>query len=128
MKSICKPFIFSLLFFSLVKNPVYANDDLSTALFRMGELHFERLDTESFPSKTISAVFQDKAGFIWFGTQEGLMKFDGYDYTLFRKDQNNKNSLTANYVDTIWQAPNNNIWLGHTVMAFQFLMLKKRSS
>ncbi|ASD68481.1 two-component regulator propeller domain-containing protein [Pseudoalteromonas piscicida] len=112
MKSICKPFIFSLLFFSLVKNPVYANDDLSTALFRMGELHFERLDTESFPSKTISAVFQDKAGFIWFGTQEGLMKFDGYDYTLFRKDQNNKNSLTANYVDTIWQAPNNNIWLG----------------
>src|SRR5579859_3576400 len=43
-----------------------------------------------------SAIVQDKAGFVWIGTQDGLARWDGYRVRLFRHDSKDPGSLPAN--------------------------------
>jgi ligand-binding sensor domain-containing protein/serine phosphatase RsbU (regulator of sigma subunit) len=57
---------------------------------------------------TVNSVFQDKSGFIWFGTSEGLVKFDGIDYEYY----NTENGLPNNAVTAIAQDQFNKIWIG----------------
>jgi len=62
------------------------------------------------PSSLTSAVIQDKNGFIWIGTQEGLCRYDGYRTTVF-KNQNNPNSICSNNISALL-LDGNFIWIG----------------
>jgi len=59
----------------------------------------------------VTGIVQDKNGFIWFGTQEGLNRFDGYDFKIYRKDLKNKNSLRSNYISSMALDNQGNIWI-----------------
>jgi signal transduction histidine kinase/DNA-binding response OmpR family regulator/ligand-binding sensor domain-containing protein len=60
-----------------------------------------------------SAIFQDKQGFIWVGTEYGLNRYDGYDFKLFTKE---KNGLYNNsYIYQIAKGKQDNLWLFYKV-------------
>ena len=56
-------------------------------LAQKNNLKFERISLEQGLSQnTIYGILQDRQGFMWFGTQDGLNKFDGYDFKVYKHD------------------------------------------
>ena len=61
----------------------------------------------------VRCIYQDSYGFIWFGTGgNGLDKYDGYNFTLYRNNPRIKTSLSNNSVTTIFEDHNQNLWIG----------------
>jgi signal transduction histidine kinase/ligand-binding sensor domain-containing protein/ActR/RegA family two-component response regulator len=61
---------------------------------------------------TIQAIFKDSYGFMWFGTQDGLNKFDGYQIQVYKHGDKNSNTLPGNNITAIAEDANQNIWAG----------------
>lgn len=62
--------------------------------------HFEHLGVEQgLSQESVFAILQDHQGFLWFGTQAGLNRFDGYRVTVYKSDPKVDNSLAGNWVD-----------------------------
>ncbi|MGI2336491.1 MAG: sensor histidine kinase [Dehalogenimonas sp.] len=61
---------------------------------------------------SILSIIQDKTGFLWFGTTDGLVRYDGVRTTEFRHDPSNEHSLSNDYVFSIAQDDQGDIWLG----------------
>ncbi len=59
-----------------------------------------------------SSIIQDKAGFMWIGTKDGLNKYDGYHFTIYRYQQGDPYSLPDNYVTALAEDENENLWVG----------------
>jgi len=59
----------------------------------------------------ISDIAQDNAGFMWFGTRDGLNRWDGYSMEVYKNDPDNPNSITSNIIDKIVVDPNDNLWI-----------------
>ena len=55
---------------------------------------------------------QDKFGFMWFGTQDGLNRYDGYKFKVFTNESGNKNSLSNNYIWSIHEDKDGIMWIG----------------
>ena len=76
-------------------------------------LKFEHLSLEEGLSQsTVYAIWQDSQGFMWFGTQDGLNKYDGYQFTVYRHDPNDANSLSHNEIFAIYQDSRGTLWIG----------------
>ncbi len=60
----------------------------------------------------IFSMHQDSFGYMWFGTWAGLIRFDGYEYNLFKPNPDNPSSLSNNCVTAIYQDQNMNLWIG----------------
>jgi signal transduction histidine kinase/ligand-binding sensor domain-containing protein/CheY-like chemotaxis protein len=65
---------------------------------------------ENLPQITVESIIQDNDGYLWLGTQEGLVRFDGVNFTVF--DKRNVNQLLHNWVRTLYQDQNANLWIG----------------
>ena len=61
-------------------------------------------DADTIDDQIITALAQDRRGFLWIGTQDGLIRYDGYRYRKFSHDANRENSLIANYVYSLYAA------------------------
>jgi signal transduction histidine kinase/ligand-binding sensor domain-containing protein/DNA-binding response OmpR family regulator len=66
--------------------------------------------SNAISQNSIQCIYQDKYGFMWFGTQDGLNKYDGYNYTTYKHIRNNNKSLPANNVLSICEDAEGNIW------------------
>lgn len=55
---------------------------------------------------------QDKQGFLWFGTKDGLDRFDGYSFKIFRNDPDNKGSIGSNFIHCLYEDKNGILWAG----------------
>src|SRR5262245_5740512 len=76
---------------------------------------YENFTTENGLSNNIVyCVSQDAKGFLWIGTNNGLNRFDGYGFKIFRNDPFDKNSLCANQVHAIEKDSKGHIWIGTT--------------
>ncbi|MBN1149224.1 MAG: GAF domain-containing protein [Anaerolineales bacterium] len=74
---------------------------------------FERLSIEQGLSQSsVYSIYQDSAGFIWAGTQDGLNKFDGYRFTHFKPAPGDANSLSNNNVLAIYEDREGALWVG----------------
>ncbi|HEV7347412.1 sensor histidine kinase [Telluribacter sp.] len=60
----------------------------------------------------IAGIAQDKQGFVWLATMDGLHRYDGYNYVSYYHDPANKNSLAANRTESICIARDGTIWIG----------------
>lgn len=77
------------------------------------EIEFERISMEAGLSQsTVYYICQDHKGFLWFATYDGLNKYDGYGFTVYRPEINNPNSISSNAVFTIFEDKFNNLWIG----------------
>ena len=61
---------------------------------------------------TVRAIIQDSKGLIWIGTQDGLNRYDGYNFKVFKHDANDKSSLSENSILTIIESDSQYIWIG----------------
>jgi PAS domain S-box-containing protein len=67
---------------------------------------------QGLSQNNVTCILQDKKGFMWFGTQDGLNKYDGYTYTLYRNDPRNAASLSHNYIHTLFEDKQGRLWVG----------------
>lgn len=76
-------------------------------------LHFEAFDlNDKLPTGSVYRIFKDSDGYIWFGTTEGLCRFDGYELKTFRSSSINQGVLKNNEIQCIAEDKNKNIWIG----------------
>lgn len=75
---------------------------------------FEWLSREDgLSNSSISSMFQDKYGFMWFGTQGGLNRYDGSKVIVFRSDPFDDNTILNNLIQTMYyDEDNHEIWIG----------------
>jgi ligand-binding sensor domain-containing protein/signal transduction histidine kinase len=55
---------------------------------------------------------QDKQGFLWFGTKDGLDRFDGYTFKIFRNDPDDIGSIGSNFIHCLYEDKNGILWVG----------------
>ena len=67
---------------------------------------------EGLSSNDVNCLLQDKLGFIWIGTDNGLNRYDGAEFKVFRNYQNNANSISDNGIWTLYEDRSGNIWIG----------------
>jgi ligand-binding sensor domain-containing protein len=78
----------TLLKFVLLFSLVLLNTSLSTGQIQYNNIRFKQLSiAEGLPHNTINAITQDNHGFIWFGTRNGLCRYDGYNINLFAHNE-----------------------------------------
>ena len=76
-------------------------------------LVFEQIFLEQGLSQSIvKCILQDKEGFMYFGTEDGLNRFDGYTFTVMRNNPDDPNSLSYNDINAISLDSEGNIWIG----------------
>ncbi len=77
------------------------------------DLRFEHLSIDQGLSQnTVYTILQDRAGFLWFGTGDGLNRYDGYGFEVLRRDPSNVNSLSHNQVRALLEDRNGMLWIG----------------
>lgn len=60
----------------------------------------------------VESIMQDKLGFMWFATEDGLNRFDGYSFRVLRQIPGNSNSPSQNNIDCLMQEESGLIWIG----------------
>src|SRR5687768_1661823 len=77
------------------------------------KLKFKRIGIEQgLSNSTIESISQDKRGFMWFGTRDGLNRFDGYQMTVYRYHPRDSTSISDNYIRYIHSDKEGNLWVG----------------
>ena len=66
----------------------------------------------SFPHDGVNTIHQSANGFLWFGTVEGLFRYDGYRFISYRNDIQTPSVLTSNNVLSILSTQDNKLWVG----------------
>jgi len=61
---------------------------------------------------SVICIFQDSQGFMWFGTQDGLNRYDGYTLKVFKKDPAEPGSLNDNFIVSIAEDSSRTLWVG----------------
>src|SRR5580698_10638742 len=86
----------------------------SSSLFsqNIDNLHIEKVQGDGLKNNYILSMGQDKNGFMWFGTEEGLFKYDGYNFTGFDNTTGNSQPLINKPIGYIY-AESNNLWVGY---------------
>ena len=60
----------------------------------------------------VRCILQDSQGFMWFGTQDGLNRYDGYTFTIYRHRRSDPNSLSSNVITALYQDRAGTLWVG----------------
>lgn len=91
------------------------------------QLRFKHITSEDgLSTNYVTSIIQDDKGFMWFGTQDGLNKYDGYQIKIFKNDPTNKNTLTSSEVTSLKQVNENLILVG-TLGGLNFFNPVKRT-
>lgn len=73
-------------------------------IFNAQQLRFKYITSEDgLSTNYVTSIIQDEKGFMWFGTQDGLNKYDGYQVKVFKNDPTNVNSLSSSEITCIRQ-------------------------
>jgi ligand-binding sensor domain-containing protein len=76
-------------------------------------LRFEHLSVDDgLAQESVLAIAQDRDGFMWFGTQSGLSRYDGYRFTNFRNVVGDPTSLVNNWVRVLYVDRKGRLWIG----------------
>jgi len=76
-------------------------------------LRFESISLEDGLSQsTVFCMLQDHQGFMWFGTEDGLNKYDGYNFTVYNHDSEDPNSLGSDWIQAILEDDSGILWIG----------------
>ncbi|MFC5512769.1 two-component regulator propeller domain-containing protein [Massilia jejuensis] len=76
-------------------------------------LRFEQVSIEhGLSQESVLTILQDRQGFMWFGTQAGLNRYDGYKMTVYRADPRNPDSLPDSFVNVSFEDAEGRLWFG----------------
>ncbi len=75
-----------------------------------------RFDTigieEGLSQSSVHVTFQDSRGFLWFGTEDGLNRYDGYNFKVYKHDPDNDHSISDGWINAITEDQNGYLWIG----------------
>jgi ligand-binding sensor domain-containing protein/GGDEF domain-containing protein len=99
-----KHLLLSCLTFLLINTNLNANE--------MSNITFQHISTEhGLSQRTVETIYQDKYGFLWIGTQEGLNRYDGRKLDVFRHINNDSSSLSHDYIRDVIEDRGGNLWV-----------------
>lgn len=76
-------------------------------------IYFQHLGIKNKLSQsTVLCILQDKSGFMWFGTKDGLNRYDGSDFRIFKQNQSPNNSLGNNVINALYENTDGKLWVG----------------
>lgn len=82
-------------------------------LAQQEEINFSSITTkDGLSSNTVNAILKDRYGLIWFATEDGLDKFDGTNFTIYRHKPGDSTSLQANEILSLHEDKAGNLWVG----------------
>ncbi len=77
------------------------------------DIRFERLTNEQGLSMSVvNSIAQDRQGFVWFATQDGLNRYDGKNFRIYKHDPDNSTSLAANWIEALLVNSQGALWIG----------------
>jgi ligand-binding sensor domain-containing protein len=93
--------LLSALFYTIAANSqtIKANFDKHTV-------------NDGLSSNTVYDVIKDKYGFVWIATDDGLNRFDGTNFTVYRNKDNDSTSLRINYINCLYEDKLGQLWIG----------------
>lgn len=119
--------LLALVFSSAAQSQMYSREDRSPSLLQVrvnpkpirvpvidgNDISFTRLSTKAGLSQTrVTHIVQDDRGFVWFGTQYGLNRYDGYEFKVFTPDPLQPNSLAEAYIRSLFKDRAGMLWIG----------------
>lgn len=76
-------------------------------------IRFKQITTDDgLSNNIINCMIQDQSGFLWFGTNAGLNRFDGYDFRTFLNNPRDSQSISSNIIWALYEDRNSFIWVG----------------
>lgn len=101
-----------LLFFALTINAAVISAQDAQGLQKQ-YLNFSFLTIRDGLSQgMINYMMQDHFGFMWFGTKDGLNRYDGYRFVVYHNDVTDPNSLSDNHIKSIYEDSKGRLWIG----------------
>jgi len=77
------------------------------------KLLFKHISNEQgLSNSTIEAIFQDSQGFLWFGTRDGLNRYDGHEIVVYKNEDGDSTSLSDSYIRAIYEDREHHLWVG----------------
>ena len=87
----------------IVRIPILEGRDI-----RFRKLH----NPQNLSHVRVESIVQDTQGFMWFGTWNGLNRYDGYKFKVFKHEPGNPKSLSGVYVYSLFKDHSGNLWVG----------------
>ena len=86
---------------------------LSQSFSQTEEYIFRQLtDADGLSQSTIFAMIQDKDGYLWLGTIDGLNRYDGYEFRVYVNDPSDAASISDNFISALYEDSDGFIWVG----------------
>lgn len=83
--------------------------------------YFRHLQVENgLSNNAVICSLQDKRGFLWFGTKDGLDRYDGYAFKVFRNDPDDSSSIGSNFVHALYEDPDGLLYVGTEKGLYRF--------
>lgn len=85
-------------------------------MYAIGDKHYQidnrTMLQEGLSQSRVLSIMEDERGFMWFGTADGLNRYDGYSFKIFRNIFNDSTSLPNNTINSMVEDNDGNIWIG----------------
>jgi len=77
------------------------------------DMRFKHLTiSDGLSQVCVNSIIQDKEGFIWIATHDGLNKYDGYSFKIYKPESRNKHSIFNNIIKVVYEDKKGDIWVG----------------
>ena len=104
-----KIFCFVIIFIAIFIRPTYGlNRNIPIASFK--QLTIE----DGLSQATVQYIFQDSDGYMWFGTEDGLNRYDGTDFQFYRYNGDENQGIASNWINYINEDKYGNLWVATT--------------
>lgn len=100
--------LFFLISAILISLSGYCQTDKPTTPIRFSSISIQ----EGLSQSTVYSITQDNKGNLWIATADGLNKYDGYNFNVFRHEHNNPNSIQSDLIRSLYFDNDNQLWIG----------------
>ncbi len=99
----------NIVFLSIICSILFT---ASNSFAQNKEIHFEHFTVEDgLPTNSFWNLTQDYLGFMWFTTSSGLVKYDGFEFTIYQSNKNDSNSIYVSDGANIYEDKSKNLWI-----------------
>ncbi|MCR4823394.1 MAG: hypothetical protein K5873_11055 [Treponema sp.] len=108
-----KKFLLSVIFFGTIVSSVFSQANKNELIldFLSDFVRKNWTTDDGLPGMSITTLMQDRKGYIWIGTYDGLVRFDGLDFKIYNRASDEKFDFASSR--SVFQDSNDNIWIGH---------------
>lgn len=105
-KNIKKVIVLLFLFICVFSNNVYSSN-------KYGNINFQSITIDDGLSQSLAEyIYQDSLGYIWIGTNDGLNRYNGNEFKVYKNIKNDENTISNNMISSLVEDSDKNLWIG----------------